>query len=105
MKKKKEMLDVENKVDRQIESMTANLVNLQKHSHISKFKDRIFTKNQQESVKKNKPTTSKILEIAFNNDNNIQDFYDYHFKLTANPELIVKEKRTTIKQKIEEQTR
>jgi len=64
--------------------MTNNLAHLQKHTHISKFKDRIFSKNQQENVKNSMPT-SKILEIAFNNNSNIQDFYDYHFKLSANP--------------------
>jgi hypothetical protein len=45
LKKKKELLEVEKKVDRQIESMTTNFATLQKHTHINQFKDKIFHKN------------------------------------------------------------
>lgn len=100
MKKKKELLEVEKKVDRQIESM-ASLATLQKHSHINQFKDKIFRRDTQEGTKQGKVASSAIPEIAFNNESAIQDCYDYHFKLTAKVELLVKEKKTTIKQRIE----
>lgn len=79
------MLEVEKKVDQQIESMTATMLKYHKQTKINKFKNKIFTTQTQENKIQKKPS-SVIPEIGFNNHQKILDYYDYHFKLVGNPE-------------------
>lgn len=60
------MLEVERKVDRQIESITSNLANLQKHHSINKLKTQIFSKSNKSEEKTSK-SNEKIPELLFNN--------------------------------------
>lgn len=60
-------MEVEHKVDKQIQSMTNNLISLQKHHNISKLKDKIFNKNIQKQDKVGKKDNS-IPSFVFNNE-------------------------------------
>lgn len=66
LKKKRELLEIERKVDSQIESVTADLASLQKHRSISKLKNQIFSRASRLEEKTSK-VSDKVPELLFNN--------------------------------------
>ena len=65
-KRKKELLEVERRVDRQIDSITSNLASLHKHHSINKLKTQIFTRGASSQQQPSR-ASHKIPELLFNN--------------------------------------